>query len=41
MKYKIIVKQIEIVEVDALTADGAIKKLKIKYYNKIQEHWLK
>ena len=28
MKYKIIVKQINIVDVDALTAEGAIKKVK-------------
>lgn len=28
MKYKVIVKQINIVDVDALTADGAIKKVK-------------
>ena len=28
MKYKIIVKQINTVDVDALTADGAIKKVK-------------
>lgn len=27
MKYKIIVKNIQIIEVDALTADGAIKKV--------------
>ena len=28
MKYKIIVKQIEIIDVDALTAECAIKKVK-------------
>lgn len=28
MKYKIIVKNIQIIDVDALTADGAIKKVK-------------
>ena len=28
MKYKIIVKQINTIDVDALTADGAIKKVK-------------
>ena len=28
MKYKVIVKQINIVDVDALTAEGAIKKVK-------------
>ena len=28
MKYKIMLKQIEIIEVDALTAEGAIKKVK-------------
>ena len=28
MKYKIIVKQINIVDVDALTAEGAVKKVK-------------
>lgn len=28
MKYKIIVKNIQIIEVDALTAEGAIKKVK-------------
>ena len=27
-KYKLIIKQIEIIEVDALTAEGAIKKVK-------------
>ena len=28
MKYKIIVKNIQIIEVDALTSEGAIKKVK-------------
>lgn len=28
MKYKVIIKQINIVDVDALTAEGAIKKVK-------------
>ena len=32
VKYKIIIKQVEIVEVDALTKDGAINKVKEQIY---------
>jgi hypothetical protein len=31
-KYKLIIKQIEIIEVDALTAESAIKKVKDQIY---------